>query len=1360
LKTTAQQIAGTVALVCGLSQAVVHGAPPQGASQALLAASAVAQAGDEARAQVDQLLGRARQAMRAGDLAAAEKLIEQAESKKVRYGLFHLGDTPAKARQDLEAARRKDESPKLPSGKFNPLGVFGDPKPSTQDPFVVEREEPKPLPTSPDQLGTDSRRGRNIGLEPKRLAPVEGTPAFDAQSPATVEPISGLPAAAAGDRRRQSDKSLLTARRLLAVGDTSSAREALDEARKLDATYNFDEDSPAKVEAAIRKYEEIMKRPAGEKRTEAWRRQYAGALMEQAENLLRWKQFDEAERLAVDARNQGVHYSPFEVTPPQLLQRVAQQRKAASNPAAATVAAASGAPAPVGEASLQRRKQQVLALVEKARAAMAQGDLARAEQLAQQAKQIPVPDSAFERGEDRPWLVLLDLQKPRARGGVMNAAHEGSPTGDGYARQSLYDANADRTYNLPATAEELAEGAPPADAAQFIEGEAAPVSEGVRLFQQGEQALRDRDKETALRCFREAYQFQAELDPRTRQRLQDHLQMLAAPSAPPAEQPSLIEDAASRHRLMARQLSAEISRQQIEARRLTEKNPKQAMDLLEKARAGVAASGVEPAARESLLRRVDASIAELEKYVNAHRAEIELDEANRAVLDDIERRRAAKAEVQQKLADLVEEFNTLREQQRFAEMEVVAKRARELAPNEVITLQLWREARNLRRMMNQQAYSDKKEEGVFSAFESVRDASIPIDDRNPIIYPEAKEWDRISRSPARMSRDRNSRRTERELEIERKLKTPVSLRFQERPLAEVMDHLSRLAGINIHLDPRGLGEEGVTSSTPVTISLDNDISLKSALNLILEPLHLSYVIKDEVLKITSEQLRDGEVYTQTYNVADLVIPIPNFVPGNHLGLQGQLSDAYAAMGQGPAGMAGGPLAVMASADGQGGVGKINPQVLAQMPGGLGAMGGLRALGGMGGGPPVMGSGNPIMSGGPGGLGGAAAADFDSLIELLTTTIQPNTWDEVGGPGSVKEFRTNLSIVVSQTQDVHEEIVDLLEQLRRLQDLQVTIEVRFIRLNDSFFERIGLDFDFNIEDSTGMTIAQLQQADRVSPSASVGLTIPAGNQPFPNFTADLDIPFRQESFGLATPGFGTPVDVATFGFAILSDIEAYFLINASQGDRRSNVLQAPKVTLFNGQQAFVSDTSQTPFVISVIPVVGDFAAAQQPVIVVLSEGTFLTIQAVVSNDRRYVRLTVVPFFSQIGEVNEFTFEGSSTSTASSDESGLDDAGKPKDKKEEATRTRSGTTVQLPTFSFVTVTTTVSVPDGGTVLLGGIKRLSESRNEFGVPLLSKIPYIDRLFRNVGIGRETESLMMMVTPRIIIQEEEEERLGITAP
>jgi general secretion pathway protein D len=422
------------------------------------------------------------------------------------------------------------------------------------------------------------------------------------------------------------------------------------------------------------------------------------------------------------------------------------------------------------------------------------------------------------------------------------------------------------------------------------------------------------------------------------------------------------------------------------------------------------------------------------------------------------------------------------------------------------------------------------------------------------------------------------------------------------------------------------------------------------------------------------------------------------------------------------------------------------------------------------GAPMTAGGSTPMASGPGGLGGSAMADFDSLIDLIVSTVEHDSWMENGtGEGEIQPFPTNLSLVISQTQRVHEQIADLLEQLRRLQDLQVTIEVRFIRLTDQFFERIGVDFDFDIADRSGLT--SFAQAGPLSPfsptgafpnpyqnpSATVGLQPGVATDSNPNFSVDLDLPFRDSSFNLAAPTFGTPSDVGTFGFAILSDIEAFFVINASQGDRRANVLQAPKVTLFNGQQASVIDSIFRPFVISVIPVVGEFAAAQQPVIVVLSEGTMMSVQAVVSDDRRYVRLTLVPHFSSIGDVQEFTFEGSESTSTSSDDTDADEDGKDETDKDTSETTRSGTTVQLPTFQLIQVATTVSVPDGGTVLLGGIKRLREERNEFGVPLLSKVPYIDRLFRNVGIGRETDSLMMMVTPHIIIQEEEEDRLGI---
>jgi hypothetical protein len=83
-----------------------------------------------------------------------------------------------------------------------------------------------------------------------------------------------------------------------------------------------------------------------------------------------------------------------------------------------------------------------------------------------------------------------------------------------------------------------------------------------------------------------------------------------------------------------------------------------------------------------------------------------------------------------------------------------------------------------------------------------------------------------------------------------------------------------------------------------------------------------------------------------------------------------------------------------------------------------------------------------------------------------------------------------------------------------------------------------------------------------------------------------------------------------------------------------------------------------------------------------------------------------------------------------------------------------TVQLPTFNMTTVQTTVSVPDGGTALLGGISRASEGSVTRGVPMLGKVPGAGRLFKNRGIGREVGLSQMTVTPRIIILEEEELR------
>ena len=1241
--------------------------------------------------------------MAANKLPEAKELLERAEAAKVHYPVLYFGDKPEHVRRDLDNLIALREGPQTapaeqsqPSTIVNPFAALSSAKPSaTQDPFA-------------DALRKASE-GKIVAATPLRaeLPPV----------PLAV-PEAGSPP----DAHEIALAELLAARRALVVGDVALAQQHVQQARQLPVSYTAAEESPDRVLQAIDQYQQLA---ADKDDSAGWRQGYAKFLVAQANMLIEHGDLQRAEQVASEANGLQTSFDSVDTTPQDVLSRVARLRS--GNESETT--------APPTTDSIAVTKNETLGLLAQARAALASGDLKRAEALAGQASLLNVADSQFAPQEDSPALLAADLARARAEAETIQLV-------SGLEAQELRLPSLQRkSTDVPRMA--AAGGAPTPLPAPLptLASDNASLIDPYELIEQGENALRAGQREEALERFRAAFQFHEQLDPASRSNLQGHLQMLSGQPEDRStrlDDHSLLESTGSGEKVLARQLSAEVGKRQSEAAKLRAQDPDGALELLNQASELIADSELEENTKTQLLRRVQLSVAETEQYIRDNKSQLELDAANREVLDEIDRNRAVKLEVQERIAELVDQYHKLQDERRYAEMEVVAKRAYDMAPEEPVAQVLWQQAKFLRREMLNKELDSMTEEGVVGIFQRVRETAAEglLQNDKPIEYGDS--WADLVKNRAGSS-EADRRRSASELEIERKLRTPVLPRYDNTPLAEVVEQLSQLTGVNIHLDPRGLGQEGVRSDAPVSLNLGQEVSLQSALNLILEPLHLTYMVKDEVLKITSEQLRDGDVYQKVYNVADLVIPIPNFVPSSNIGLQGLINDAYAAIPQNNRTYSGPVAVVPTAAGGPAAAGPMGPGVLPQQ---FGSPAGSPSTG----------------ESGPGGLGGAANADFDSLIDLIVSTVEHDSWMENGtGDGEIQPFPTNLSLVISQTQRVHEQIADLLEQLRRLQDLQVTIEVRFIRLTDSFFERIGIDFDFNIEDGVGIFDATTFEPGRASATVGISANPSSLSDPLPDFTVDMDIPFRNSSFGLATPQFGTAQDVGQFGFAILSDIEAFFLINASQGDRRANVLQAPKVTLFNGQQAIVLDTSFRPFVISVIPVVGEFAAAQQPVIVVLSEGTTLTVQAVVSDDRRYVRLTLVPFFSQVGDVQTFTFEGSETSSSSSNTTDDDDDGNDETNDNSNQIIRSGTTVQLPTFQVISVSTTVSVPDGGTVLLGGIKRLNEGRTEFGVPLLSKVPYVDRLFRNVGIGRETDSLMMMVTPHIIIQEEEEERLGI---
>ncbi len=396
----------------------------------------------------------------------------------------------------------------------------------------------------------------------------------------------------------------------------------------------------------------------------------------------------------------------------------------------------------------------------------------------------------------------------------------------------------------------------------------------------------------------------------------------------------MLDVAGTQSQVLARQLQTEVGRNQTEAHRVREQDPQQALELLQATRQKVADAQISDDARSQLLRRLDVTIKETEKYFDEHRAEIELDQQNKAVLADVDRSREVKLKLQQKTAELVNDFNRLRDEQRYAEMEVVARRLYEMNPDEPVAQQVWMEAKFIRRTILNRQLNDLKEDSFVKQLYSTESSAVnPVSEDGHEVDFDKHYWNQFVKD--RKGTGDLGRRNERELEIERRLQTPVRLRYQNTPLSQVVDELSQLAGINIHLDPRGLSQEGVETDTPVTINFPNEISLKSALQLILTQFHLSYVIKDEVLQITSEQISKGDLIKKVYNVADLVIPIPNFVPSSNSGLQGMINDAFTAEAGRQFGVGGGGPRVFVGERGNlpSVVGGASNKVLAnQMPG--------------------------------------------------------------------------------------------------------------------------------------------------------------------------------------------------------------------------------------------------------------------------------------------------------------------------------------------------------------------------------------------------------------------------------------------
>ncbi len=105
-----------------------------------------------------------------------------------------------------------------------------------------------------------------------------------------------------------------------------------------------------------------------------------------------------------------------------------------------------------------------------------------------------------------------------------------------------------------------------------------------------------------------------------------------------------------------------------------------------------------------------------------------------------------------------------------------------------------------------------------------------------------------------------------EAAIRRALEECTELEFIETPLTDMVDYLKERHRIEIQLDTRALNDVGMNNDTPITKNLRR-IRLRSALNLLLRELELTYTITNEVLLITTPHIPESPVTVKVYPVA-------------------------------------------------------------------------------------------------------------------------------------------------------------------------------------------------------------------------------------------------------------------------------------------------------------------------------------------------------------------------------------------------------------------------------------------------------------------------------------------------------------
>jgi hypothetical protein len=190
------------------------------------------------------------------------------------------------------------------------------------------------------------------------------------------------------------------------------------------------------------------------------------------------------------------------------------------------------------------------------------------------------------------------------------------------------------------------------------------------------------------------------------------------------------------------------------------------------------------------------------------------------------------------------------------------------------------------------------------------------------------------------------------------------------------------------------------------------------------------------------------------------------------------------------------------------------------------------------------------------------------------------------------------------------------------------------------------------------------------------------------------------------------------------------------------MQAPRMKTFNGKKTGFNAVETRKFVTGVEVVRSDKGPQYQEKTEIIPLGVQLSLQPIISADRRFVRVHLDAKMNDL--VSDSVFLRPITTWIEPRQ----DAGP------DAVPVVLTTFTQEPQVNKLRVNQTLNIADGNTAVLTGLSKKTEVRTELEVPVLSQIPVVGRMFRSIGYSCEKHQLLVLVTPRIQVRQEQEKK------